>query len=71
MDKRFLSDLASFTVTAAVPIAVTPINDPPVIQLPFATIRMKSSIHLSDPDCLNVTAVTVFSYLLMPISLPY
>ena len=40
LDKRFLSDLASFTVTAVVPIAVTPINDPPVIQLPFATIRM-------------------------------
>ncbi len=37
---RVLSDLASSTVTAVVPIAVTPINDPPVIQLPFATIRM-------------------------------
>ena len=67
LDKRFLSDLASFTVTAAVPIAVTPINDPPVIQLPLATIRMdknaaayvgvvamKSYIQISDPDCLNV-----------------
>ena len=69
LDKRVFSDLASFTVTAVVPIAVTPINDPPVIQLPFATIRMdenvaayvgdeamKSYIQISDPDCLNVTA---------------
>jgi hypothetical protein len=69
LDKRVLSDLASFTVTAVVPIAVTPINDPQVIQLPFATIRMdenaaayvgdvamKSYIQISDPDCLNVTA---------------
>jgi hypothetical protein len=75
LDKRFLSDLASFTVTAAVPIAVTPINDPPVIQLPLATIRMdknaaayvgvvamKSYIQISDQDCLNVTAdTTVYS----------
>ena len=72
LDKRFLSDLASFTVTAVVPIAVTPIDDPPVIQLPFATIRMdkdtaayvgdvamKSYIQISDPDCLNVTADTM------------
>ncbi len=72
LDKRLLSDLASFTVTAAVPIAVTPINDPPVIQLPFAPIRMdenaaayvgdvaiKSYIQISDPDCLNVTADTM------------
>ena len=72
LDKRFLSDLASFTVTAVVPIAVTPINDPPVIQLPLATIRMdenaaayvgdvamKSYIQISDPDCLNVTADTM------------
>jgi hypothetical protein len=69
LDKRLLSDLASFTVTAVEPITVTPINDPPVIQLPFATIRMdenaaayvgdvamKSYIQISDPDCLNVTA---------------
>ena len=42
-DKRFLSDRASFTVTAVVPIAVTPINDPPVIQLPFATVRMNEN----------------------------
>jgi hypothetical protein len=69
LDQRLLSDLASFTVTAVVPIAVTPINDPPVIQLPFATIRrdenaaayvgdvaMKSYILISDPDCLNVAA---------------
>ena len=75
LDKRVLSALASFTVTAVVPIAVTPINDPPVIQLPFATIRMdenaaayvgyaamKSYIQISDPDCLNVTAdTTVYS----------
>jgi hypothetical protein len=40
LEKRFLSDLASFTVTAVVPIAVTWINDPPEIQLPLATIRM-------------------------------
>ena len=40
LDKRFLSDLASLTVTAVVPIAATPINDPPVIQLQFMTIRM-------------------------------
>jgi hypothetical protein len=72
LDKRFLSDLASFTVTAVVPIAVTPINDPPDIQLPLATTRMdenaaayvgdvamKSSIQISDPDCLNVTADTM------------
>jgi len=72
LDKRFLSDLASFTVTAVVPIAVTPINDPPVIQLPFATIRMdenaaayvgdvamKSYIQISDSDCLNYTADTM------------
>ena len=72
LDKRFLSDLASFTVTAVVPIAVTPINDPPVIQLPLATIRMdenaaayvgdvamKSYIQISDPDRLNVTADTM------------
>ena len=71
-DKRFLSALASFTVTAVVPIAVTPINDPPVIQLPFATIRMdenaaayvgdvamKSYIQISDSDCLNYTADTM------------
>jgi hypothetical protein len=32
LDKRFLSDLASFTVTAVVPIAVTPMNDQPVIR---------------------------------------
>ena len=72
LEKRCFSDLASFTVTAVVPITVTPINDPPVIQLPFATIRMdenaaayvgdvamKSSIQISDPDCLNVTADTM------------
>jgi hypothetical protein len=72
LDKRFLSDLASFTVTAVVPIAVTPINDQPVILLSFATIRMdenaaayvgdlalKSNIQISDPDCLNVTADTM------------
>ena len=72
LDKRVLSDLASFTVTAVVPIAVTPINDPPEIQLPFATIRMdenaaayvgdvamKSYIQISDPDCLNVSADTM------------
>jgi hypothetical protein len=67
-----LSDLASFTVTAVVPIAATPMNDPPVIQLPFATIRMdknaaayvgdiamKSYIQISDPDFRNVTADTI------------
>jgi hypothetical protein len=72
LDKRFVSALASFTVTAVVPIAVTRINDPPVIELPFATIRMdenaaayvgdvamKSYIQISDPDCLNVTADTM------------
>jgi hypothetical protein len=72
LDKRFLSDLASSTVTAVVPIAATPIKDPPVIQLPFATIRinenaaayvgdvaMKSHIQISDPDRLNVTADTM------------
>jgi hypothetical protein len=75
LDRRFLSDLASFTVTAVVPIAVTPINDPPEIQRPFATIRMdenaeafvgdvamKSHIQISEPDCLNVTAdIMVYS----------
>ncbi len=40
LDKIFLFDLASYTVTAVAPIAVTPINDPPEIQLPFAIIRM-------------------------------
>jgi hypothetical protein len=72
LEKRFLSALASFTVTAVEPIAATPINDPPVIQLPFATIRMDenaaayvgevamiSYIQISDPDCLNVTADTM------------
>jgi hypothetical protein len=66
LDKIFLSDLA------VVPIAVTPIKDPPVIQLPLATIRMdknaaayvgevamKSYIRISDPDCLNVSADTM------------
>ncbi len=52
---------------------IPPINDPLVIQLPFATIRMdknatayvgdvamKSNIQISDPDRLNnVTADTM------------
>jgi hypothetical protein len=72
LDKRFLSGLASFTVTAVVPNAATPINGPPVIQLPLATIRMdenaaayvgdvamKSYIQISDPDRINVTADTM------------
>jgi hypothetical protein len=66
LDQIFLSDLA------VVPIAVTPINDPPEIQLPLATIRMdenaaayvgdvamKHKIRISDPDCLNVPADTM------------
>ncbi len=59
-------------VYSPLPIAVTPINDPPVIQLPFATIRidenaaayvgdvaMKYNIQISDPNRLNVTADTM------------
>ena len=43
LDERVLSDLASFTVTAVVPIAVTPINDPPVIR-PYAWKKMRQRI---------------------------